>query len=140
MGEHRLGDVHLDAALDAYAQWGATAKVEQLEREFPSALPGPWRARVATPAAAPALDYLTLIRSSEALLEELDFDRLLVKLVRVCGEAANAERTVLALDEGSLVLRAMVTAGGEAILDRRRITDASLVPISVLEHVFRRGK
>ena len=136
MGEHRLGNVQLGAALDAYAQWGATAKVEQLEREFPSALPGRWT-RVATPAAAPVLDYLTLIRSSEALLEELDFERLLVKLVRVCGEAANAERTVLALDEGSLVQRAMVTAGGEASLDRRRITDASSVPTSVLEHVFR---
>ncbi|HEY8209484.1 MAG TPA: AAA family ATPase [Myxococcaceae bacterium] len=136
-GATRMADLHLAASIDGYARWGATAKVDQMERELPPLdLSGKARPLITSPA-PPALDYSSLVRSSEALTAELVFDRLLETLVRTSGEAVEAERTALALDEGGLVLRATATARGEVSLVQQPVDASRSVPTSVLEHVFR---
>ncbi len=132
----RLADLHLDAALDGYSSWGAVAKVERMEREHPSVTFRGRAGRVSSPI-TPSLDCYSLIKATEALTQELDFEKLLVKLVRTCGEAAEAERTVLALDEGGLVQRATSSAAGTVTLESEPIATSQSVPIAVLTHVFR---
>jgi PAS domain S-box-containing protein len=132
-GADRVADCHLNAALDGYLLWGATAKAELLCREFPSLR----RQRIPTPTLPPALDYYSLARTSEMLTEELAFEPLLTKLVRSCAQAAEATRTVLILDEDGLVGRATATATGEVTLERRPLASSPSVAVSVVEHVFR---
>src|SRR5262249_11964004 len=80
-GDERMAMVHLNAGVDGYARWGAAAKVGLLQAEFPSLSVGGRLRRITTPAAPPqALDYLSLLKATETLTEELVLDRLLHKL------------------------------------------------------------
>jgi len=135
-GASRMADLHLAAALDGYARWGATSTVERLCQEFPSLHLSERARHVATPPAPPALDYYSLIKSSETLAEELVFEQLIVKLVRTCAEVAGAERTVLVLDEDGLVECAAANATGEVTLEHQPLAASRSLPIGVLEQVF----
>jgi predicted ATPase/signal transduction histidine kinase len=138
--EPRMAALHLQAAHDGYAQWGATAKGEMLERELRS-LQGKWRVRLSSTAprvVAPALDYATLFAAAEAVTGELVLDRLLAKMTRICLEAAAAQRAVLILDEGGLTVRATASALGEVWLEQTPLgASASKIPVQLIEHVLR---
>lgn len=136
-GEALLQEPHLNAALVGYARWGATAKVELLNQEFPSLRASEGLGELTTPRVPPALDSLTLLKTTETLTGELDFERLLEKLVRTCVEAAAAERAVLVLDESGLVIRATATARREVLLEQRPLAEGRSVPISIIHHVIR---
>jgi len=135
-GASRMADLHLAAALDGYALWGASSTVERLCQEFPSLHLRARSRHVTAPSAPPALDYYSLIKSNETLTEELVFEQLLVKLVRTCAEVAGAERTVLVLDEGGLIERAVANATGEVTLEDQPLASSRSLPIGVLEQVF----
>ena len=132
----RMADLHLGAALDGYSLWGASEKVDRLCREFPSLHLSGRLTHVTTPSSPPALDYYSLIRASETLAEELVFEQLLAKLMRTCAQVAEAERTVLVLDEGGLVQRATANATGEVTLEERPLASSRAVPTSVIEQAF----
>lgn len=135
-GENRMAELHLYAAIDGYCAWGALAKVKLLEWEFPSLrVPGGSK-RVTSSPAPPVLDYLSLLKATETLTEELSLDRLLEKLIRTCSEAANAERAVLVLEEGGLFCRAAATATGEVTLQKVPFAASNSFPKSIVEHVF----
>jgi len=70
---------------------------------------------------------------------ELRFDRLLERLVRFCIEDVGAERAILALDEGGLVIRATASALGEVTLGSTPLRASTSAPASILEHVLRSG-
>ncbi|MGZ3439045.1 MAG: GAF domain-containing protein, partial [Polyangia bacterium] len=136
-GAERMANVHLSAAADGYSRWGATAKVALLYAEFPALALGARRSGVTTAPAQQPLDYLSLIKVTEALTDELELDRLVEKLVRICTEAAHAERGVLVLEERGPVVRATATASGEVTLDRTPLGAARSFPISIVEQVLR---
>ena len=132
-----MAALHLAAAVDRYARWGATAQVERLREEFPALEAGADRGALAATAVLPELDYLSLLRAAETLSEELMLDRLIAKMTRICAEAAAAERAVLLLNEGELVCRASATATREMVLERRPLAATRSIPRSVIEHVVR---
>src|SRR5262249_46867383 len=74
----------------------------------------------------------TVMKGTEALSLELTFDRLLERLLRTCIETASAERAVLAVVEGGLVVRATGDASGVATL-RTSLPARGWVPISIVE-------
>ena len=127
-GEKRLAAMHLSAAMEGYAQWGAAAKVEQLQHEFALLADPATHAVGGKLGTAPGLDYLSLLKVSEALTGELNRDRLLTKMTRLCGEAASAERAVLILDEGGLGVRARAAASGEVQLERTPLAASPDLP------------
>jgi PAS domain S-box-containing protein len=79
------------------------------------------------------------MKGTEALSLELTFDRLLERLLRTCIETASAERAVLAVVEGGLVVRATGDSSGEVTL-RTSLPARGWVPISIVEQVFRTGQ
>jgi PAS domain S-box-containing protein len=136
-GRARLADMHLRAAIDGYAAWGATAKVQLLERSYPQLRPASSSASITAPAAPPLeLDHLGLLRATEALGAGLVFDRLLETLVRTCLQAAAAERAVLVIDEGGLIVRASASTRHDVIMERRPLAASHSVPKAVIERAF----
>src|SRR5689334_18990953 len=109
--EKRMATLHFAAAVDGYAAWGAAAKIEQLRQWREAPLAAPIAPRL-TPnlAVGPALDQASLVKVIETLTGELNLDRLLEKVIRICGEAASSERAVLVLNDGGLVVRAVANS------------------------------
>ncbi|QSQ22001.1 AAA family ATPase [Pyxidicoccus parkwayensis] len=144
LGRKRFAALHLRAALETYARWGAWAKVALLEEEFPDlkSLGGRAWSEPVTPqggAAVPgaSLDLRSLLKASETLMGEVVLDRLLEKLMAVCLEAAGATRGALVLEEaGALVVRALGVVSEPVSLERTPLASASTVPVTVVQHAW----
>jgi predicted ATPase/signal transduction histidine kinase len=132
-GAVRVADLHLVAAIQGYSLWGATAKVAALGEEFPSLRVGREPGYVSAPR---ELDYLSVVKATATLTEELEFDRLLEKLVRTCSQSAGAQRVVVVLEEKGLFVRATLTAPSDVILERKPLGISATVPAPLVEEVF----
>ncbi|WP_338050584.1 AAA family ATPase [Pyxidicoccus caerfyrddinensis] len=135
---------YLAEAIDAYARWGATAKVHLLEEEHAQlVVPGVprWRTPVTPGSREVGLDVLTLLKAAETLSGEVVLGRLLEKLMRICLESAGAERGLLVLEEeGAPVVRAVVSATGEVSQVQVPLRAQPRLPVSVVEAVWRTGR
>ncbi|NPC80124.1 AAA family ATPase, partial [Pyxidicoccus fallax] len=148
LGRKRFATLHLRAALEAYARWGAWAKVTSMEEEFPDLKPGggkAWSEPIPAPTSGTvpgaSLDLHSLLKASETLVGEVVLDRLLEKLMAVCLEAAGATRGALVLNEsGALVVRALGTVAEPVDLEHTPLASASTVPGSVVEHAYATGE
>jgi transcriptional regulator with GAF, ATPase, and Fis domain len=96
-GQRHVGAVYLREAVYAYRQWGAQAKVAQLEQRYPDLLAAPASPRSGllagqtTVTQDSALDLHTVIKLAQALAGEIDLEQLLGRLMRVAIENAGAE-------------------------------------------------
>jgi predicted ATPase/transcriptional regulator with GAF, ATPase, and Fis domain len=107
-GQVRAATAFLSAARDAYAQWGAHAKVDDLERSYPEL---PSRPSTSRGAGGP-LDFLTATKAAHAIAREIELDRLLKTLVRIAVENAGAQRGLLLQEhDGRLVVVAEGSLG-----------------------------
>ncbi|WP_164018976.1 AAA family ATPase [Pyxidicoccus trucidator] len=148
LGRERFAALHLRTALEAFARWGAWAKVTLLEEEFPNLKPTggrawsePASAAVAGAAPGASLDLLSLLKASETLVSEVVLDRLLEKLMAVCLEAAGATRGALVLNEsGALVVRALGDVSEPVSLEHLPLASADTVPGSVVQHAYATGE
>ncbi|MFP2934472.1 GAF domain-containing protein, partial [Pyxidicoccus sp. 3LG] len=147
LGRRRFATLHLSAALEDHARWGAWAKVALLEEEFPDLKPvggRTWGESASTsvngtPGAS--LDLLSLLKASETLAGEVVLDRLMEKLMAVCLEAAGATRGALVLDEaGTLVVRARGAISEPVNLEHSSLAASEEVPVSVVEHAYATGE
>ncbi len=87
---------YLKKAMNHYYEWGAHAKLAQLRRRAPDLLHTP-------PGQALSgfndIDIQSLLKSYEAISDELLLERLLEKLIRIVMENSGASRGVLLLEE-----------------------------------------
>ena len=98
-----LADYYLKQAHRAYQEWGATAKVRQLEQQHPFliAAPTPPRERgisttiTTTDATAQQLDFASILKASQALSGEIESARLHQRLMQTILESAGAEQGYL---------------------------------------------
>ncbi|WP_163991506.1 AAA family ATPase [Pyxidicoccus caerfyrddinensis] len=148
LGRKRFAALHLRAALEAFARWGAWAKVSLLEEEFPDlkSLGGRAWSGPAVPSEnegpqGAALDLRSLLKASATLVGEVVLDRLLEKLMAVCLESAGATRGALVLEEaGTLVVRAQGTVSEPVSLEHTPLVSASTVPATLVEHAWLTGE
>jgi histidine kinase len=98
-GQRSVAAVYIREAEYAYRQWGALAKVAQLDSLYPDLLAtrsspqGPGLlAGQTSQAQDSALDLRTVIKLAQALAGEIDLEQLLGRLMRVAIENAGAER------------------------------------------------
>jgi predicted ATPase/signal transduction histidine kinase len=101
----RIARAYLNDACVAYQRWGATAKATALQQEYRALLT--WRGNFAHTAYLPmipetaiaqrlqTLDWLTILKASQALSSEIVYSSLLEKLLTILMENAGAERGVL---------------------------------------------
>ena len=101
----------------AYAQWGASAKVSDLDRRYGS-LPTRFATQVArlepealtqstTRAEVSSIDLVTVMKAAQAIGGEIDLERLLAKLMRILIQNAGARKGFLILEhEGQPFIQA----------------------------------
>jgi predicted ATPase/GAF domain-containing protein len=156
-GERRAAAELMTAARDAYADWGAIAKVRDLEHRYPDLLTGPTiecptgsasagptpsgRAAQTGPPAS-SLDLVTVMKAARAITSEIELEGLLRRLMRIVLENAGAGRGLLLLErKGELVIEAEgVTNGSEVrVLQSAPLEEAPLAQ-AVVHYVRRTGE
>jgi predicted ATPase len=119
-GRAKAAAVFMAEAREAYSQWGAGAKVRQLEQRYPTLLDRsavaeprsgarPVLSESPAPASAPAgsLDLLTVTKAARSIAAEIEPEALLKTLTRIALENAGADRGYLLLDRnGELLIAA----------------------------------
>jgi predicted ATPase len=116
-GLQTIADALAASARSAYLQWGATAKVKQLEG-------GPIferRASLEIEAPATQLDLAAVVKSSQAVSAEVGLDQLVRTLMTLALEHAGANRGLLVLaHHGALQIAAEASVGDEIVVEHRR--------------------
>lgn len=137
MAENRrdLGVFYVRAAHARFRAWGAAAKVQALEAEFPDSL---LTVREQNEAAV-SLDLLSVVKASQALAGEIDRTSLLQKLMRVVMENVGAERGVLLLSRpDGLMVEAQADASQETVeLATANLAQYGQLPVSIVNYVER---
>jgi signal transduction histidine kinase/ActR/RegA family two-component response regulator len=133
-------ELHLREARSSYLRWGALAKVEQLDRQWPDIAPRDTRAALSSN--LNGVDALGVVKASQAISSEIILERLLEKLLRVAIEEAGAEHSVLLLlRQGELTIAATAAVDGEAVkvsvCDPFVPLSGDVVPVSVIYYVRR---
>ncbi|MDJ1182981.1 trifunctional serine/threonine-protein kinase/ATP-binding protein/sensor histidine kinase [Roseofilum casamattae] len=154
----KLGRSYLIEAYYAYARWGAKAKVEQLEREYPQELApmlqqNEFSDRQETIFLQPTLvsnattiesflDFATVLKASQTISKEIKHDRLLAQLMAVILETSGAQKAVLLLfQEDELFIEAIATiAEEEPVIVGQSVPldENSELPLTVISSVKRR--
>jgi predicted ATPase/signal transduction histidine kinase len=157
-GKEKIAQVYLIDAYYAYARWGAKAKVEDLEKRYPQLLAailnntirkqtGETISRMVTETItntstniSDSLDFVTVIKASQALSGEIQLDKLLSTLMQVAIENAGAEKGILILEQGGNLL---IEAVGKSdvseivVLPSIPLEKYDDLPKSVINYVFR---
>ncbi|MBP0017718.1 MAG: AAA family ATPase [Cyanobacteria bacterium SBLK] len=127
-GQERIASGYMQDAYYCYARWGAKAKTDLLEQNYPELL-APILDRpqgetltemtvqtftsTSTETSA-TLDLGTVIKASQALAGEIQLDRLLEQLINIAIENAGAQKGILILDrDNNWVIEAQQTLNSQ---------------------------
>jgi len=114
-GKEKLAQTYMIEAYYCYVQWGATAKVTDLETRYPQLLapiqPGikttKTTASVTTTGSGSNLDITTVMKATSAISGEIMLDKLMSSLMKILMESAGAQRGYLILSsQGKLLIEA----------------------------------
>ncbi|MBD2211098.1 AAA family ATPase [Nostoc linckia FACHB-104] len=165
-GKNNIVQEYLLSAYYGYARWGATAKVKQLEQNYPQFLipilqPDSisFSSDVTIPLAemvsksndssqttnyssngvSAALDLATVLKSFQMLASEIHLDKLLSTLLQVVLENAGADKCVLLLQkQGKLTIEATIALGQQsAVLQSVPLENSQEVPVCLINTVKR---
>ncbi|WP_227793574.1 AAA family ATPase [Paenibacillus guangzhouensis] len=131
-GKQQLAKMYMTEAYEAYLQWGAHAKVADLEEKYPHFL------QVKRESELARIDYISVVRSAQVLSGEMEMSRLLHTLMRIMLHNAGAESGAIIVDDNG---RLVVEAHGsiEALhLSSIPLQEASdILPVSLIGYVAR---
>ena len=149
VGEAKIARVYMQEAAYLYEQWGAVAKVRQLQERYPhllteklgkkTTLVSRSASRTST-AAIGHLDMSTVLKASQAISSEIVLKKLLEKLMNILIENAGARRGMLILKQDG---RLFVEAEGDAQTSEVKALQAIPLetvldlPLSVIRYVSR---
>ncbi|KTT28231.1 ATPase [Pseudomonas oryzihabitans] len=148
----RIARTYLQDAQRSYLHWGAAAKAQALENEFPHWLRAPdsgtltvQRTQGHSTGEMMRLDWLSVLKSLQTISNELALDQLLARMMRIILEEGGAQQGLLLLPEGGRwLVQASVCSGGEPrVLQALPVAlgeqDASesQVPLTLVAHVIR---
>ncbi|MHC0065295.1 trifunctional serine/threonine-protein kinase/ATP-binding protein/sensor histidine kinase [Nostoc sp. UIC 10890] len=165
-GKERIAQDYLLNAYYAYSRWGAKAKVEDLERDYPHLLApilqqekiqmmadvtispddnGTFNLNYvnsttsASSGVSVALDLATLLKASHTLSSEIQLEKLLSTLLNVVIENAGADKCVLLLlEKQRLLIEAITTVGqSSTVMQSLPLEDSQDLPISLINNVKR---
>ncbi|WP_083234926.1 hybrid sensor histidine kinase/response regulator [Candidatus Marithrix sp. Canyon 246] len=135
-GMQKLVQTYIIEAHYHYKQWGATAKLSQLEQQYPQLLvqySGSSKQALSTSftntTSSNALDLNSVIKASNTLSEEIVFSRLLKKMMQIVVENAGAETGFLLLPKQD---QWFIQSSEQSIL----IEDSEL-PLDLINYVIR---
>ncbi len=145
-GEEAAAAVLLIEARACYAQLGALAKVEELNRRYigllglslPEAITANLPALIQGETGS--LDLFSVMKASQVIAGEIELEKLLATLMRIAIENAGAERGYLLLQhEGELFIHAegRLDAADVKLHDALPISENAKLPLSIVNFVRR---
>ncbi len=152
-GNMSLAAYHLKSAFQVYRDWGANAKMQDLQRKYPDIITSVTQGRTAKSGASQGsfqptittttlvedstMDLATVLKASASISGEIVLDKLLGKLMDILMENLGATRGVLMLEsEGQLFVE--IQSGVDGIsADRIPALDSGLFPESLIVFVRR---
>ena len=156
-GKKRIAQAYMTDAYYGYIQWGAIAKVQQLEAKYPELIirdepPVPSIVTLdtvvtdviqsigSTSSSASALDLTTVMKAAQAISGELNLHHLLEKLLSIILENAGACKGCLILEkEEQLFVEAVASDADRTfvVLQSTPVETSSNIPISLVNYVAR---
>ncbi|MDJ1184889.1 AAA family ATPase [Roseofilum casamattae] len=146
----KVARIYLQDARYAYEKWGAIAKVQQLDRNYPELLnigsSTPVRFGVKTTRTSSqnnteaSLDIATVIKANQAIYEEIILEKLLVALIEIIVQNAGAQvGYLLRFDDDRLTIEASKSIDLEEISVLRSTTmdDDDILPQTLVNYVAR---
>ncbi|MCF6179164.1 MAG: PAS domain S-box protein, partial [Geopsychrobacter sp.] len=137
-----IADAYLTEARSCYLRWGATSKVEKLDRQFPklakTSLP---KNDQSLALSTDSLDAIALVKASQAISDKIHLPDLLNTLMQVMLENAGAEKGCLILAQTetlSIAVTARITTAGDLVVHQQGSgLQASSLPVSLINYVQR---
>jgi predicted ATPase/signal transduction histidine kinase len=161
ISREKIGQVYMTDAYYAYIRWGAIAKAQDLEKQYPQYLHKTSKQDIpdylnafntietisiksthttspTTTGESSVLDLTTVMKASLALSEEILLDKLLESLMKVILENAGAQKGCLIMEKaGKLVIEAIgsINRDDVAVLQSIPIEDSCLLPVTIINYV-----
>ncbi|MCZ4061463.1 hypothetical protein O3W44_23470 [Pantoea sp. LMR881] len=146
-GLNVAADAYFKKAINAWREWGAAAKVRQLERKHPylvTAAPVTPFNTISFAQNETVRDLESVVTAIRALTEEINLDRLINTLMMMLLERAGAQRCLLIriLDNNlpETEAKAVMTPDGIRVDIVNEAPTATDLPLSVLSAVIRTGQ
>ena len=154
-GKETVAAVYMQNAYYCYARWGAKAKIDRLEEQYPHLLapilqkseplltPTPTlnthqSIRISsTTTTSSSIDFISAIEASQALSEEIELDALLSKLMQLVLENAGADKGALILNQSGTWVLAAQCANDRARLCSIPLDTIDTLPLSIINTVKR---
>ncbi|MEG4168640.1 MULTISPECIES: AAA family ATPase [unclassified Microcoleus] len=137
-GKTKVAQAYIFEAYYCYVEWGATAKVTDLETRYPHlfAVTQPGRKNTQTTVAMTTtgsgnhLDITAVMKASQAISGEIMLDKLLSSLMKILMENAGAQRGYLILlSQGQLFIEA------EGKIDDELVTVLQSIPVGTCQEL-----
>ncbi|MEG5064014.1 AAA family ATPase [Microcoleus sp. B3-A4] len=137
-GKTKVAQAYIFEAYYCYVEWGATAKVTDLETRYPHlfAVNQPGRKNTQTTVAMTTtgsgnhLDITAVMKASQAISGEIMLDKLLSSLMKILIENAGAQRGYLILlSQGQLFIEA------EGTIDDELVTVLQSIPVETCQEL-----
>jgi predicted ATPase/signal transduction histidine kinase/tRNA A-37 threonylcarbamoyl transferase component Bud32 len=145
-GREKFAQIYLQEAYYGYFRWGATAKVQQLEQQYPqlssasiSAVPHSLSATITSTAhIGQALDLASVLQASQAIASEIVLDKLLMTLVQILVRNAGAQVGHLMLNQkDQLLIEASADTESERYSVLQSHSPEGQVPQTLINYVLR---
>ncbi|MBE9209524.1 AAA family ATPase [Nostoc sp. LEGE 06077] len=150
-GREKVAQIYLTDAYYGYSNWGAIAKLRNLEAKYPQIVGRLSERKTANldknrlihslnHSMSGAFDLATVMKASQALSGEIVLDKLLAKLMHILLENAGAETGCLILDKADNLFIEASGKFGETEINVRQSTPVASslqLPISLINYVQR---
>ncbi|MEG4294596.1 serine/threonine-protein kinase PknK, partial [Microcoleus sp. C2C3] len=130
-GKEKIAQTYMIEAYYCYVQWGATAKVKDLETRYPQLLKPiqPRNKNTQTTARVTTgsefnLDITTVMKASQAISGEIMLDKLMSSLMKILIESAGAQRGYLILSSQEKLL-----IEAEGTINSQQVTVLQSIPV-----------
>ncbi|MBE9118528.1 AAA family ATPase [Lusitaniella coriacea LEGE 07157] len=151
-GKDTIAQAYLQEAYYCYARWGAKAKTDHLEANYPQLLapilqpqPSPLNstatiALTSSSTTSSALDFTSILKASQTLSGEIELNALLSQLMHIVLENAGADTGALILNHSGTWEIAARCTNGNTQLSNILLEQADSLPISIINTVKRTQK
>ncbi len=150
LGKHKTARLYLKVAYLAYERWGATAKLEAMRQTYSltdsmlfDSRKLPWQSNPSTKTEykVVGLDTMTIVKTSHAISEETQLDRLLINLMLFTLQNAGADKLILLLTEekeNELLIQAKSFGNDKIeVFTSERLEDSSEISQGIVNYVAR---
>ncbi len=136
-GKEKIAQTYMIEAYYCYVQWGATAKVKDLETRYPQLLKPiqPRTKNTKTTARVTTgsefnLDITTVMKASQAISGEIMLDKLMSSLMKIWIESAGAQRGYLILSSQEKLL-----IEAEGTINSQQVTVLQSIPVETCQEL-----